>query len=506
MAFLCPSPFLQFEDSNGEPLVGGKLYTYAAGTTTPLATFTDSTGGTPNTNPVILDSNGIASVWLGTNLYYMELKDANDVLIKSADNVGGFISAGGSGNLVVLGTLTVGLDATIHGVTVGEGAGSIVTNTVLGNAAFGANTTGSFSTAIGYQALAGNTTGSNTALGALTLTTNSSGTLNTGLGSTALHSNTIGGNNVAAGNASLFNNTAGNNNTAIGVAAAYQSASANGSTALGYNALFSNVSSASNTAVGTQALFSTTGALNTGVGVTALFSNTTGSQNTAVGVGALGVSVAQIRSTAIGNNALINSVSGNFNSAIGYNALGNSVTDSNSTGLGANSQVTGSNQVQLGDAATTTYAYGAVQNRSDLRDKADIRPTQLGLAFIAALRPVDFRWDMREFYRPEPLVERATKEETKAWLEAAKLDNIKSDGSKKRSRYHHALIAQEVKAAADKLGVDFGGYQDHSLSGGQDVLSLGYEELIAPMIKAIQELKSEVDALKKTALGLPQWV
>jgi hypothetical protein len=42
-------PKLQFFDANGNPLVGGKLFTYAAGTTTPLATYTDSTGLTPNT-------------------------------------------------------------------------------------------------------------------------------------------------------------------------------------------------------------------------------------------------------------------------------------------------------------------------------------------------------------------------------------------------------------------------------------------------------------------------
>ena len=48
----------------------------------------------------------------------------------------------------------------------------------------------------------------------------------------------------------------------------------------------------------------------------------------------------------------------------------------------------------------------------------------------------------------------------------------------------------------DDLGVDFGGYQDHSINGGQDVMSIGYGELIAPMIKAIQELKAEIEILK----------
>ena len=86
---LTPSPIMQFFDANGNPLVGGKLFTYAAGTTTPQATYTDYTGATANTNPVIFNSRGEAAVWCGNSRYYMELKDANDTLIWTADNVNG---------------------------------------------------------------------------------------------------------------------------------------------------------------------------------------------------------------------------------------------------------------------------------------------------------------------------------------------------------------------------------------------------------------------------------
>jgi hypothetical protein len=160
----------------------------------------------------------------------------------------------------------------------------------------------------------------------------------------------------------------------------------------------------------------------------------------------------------------------------------------NSSALGANSTVTGSNQVQLGDSATTTYAYGAVQNRSDIRDKADVRDTTLGLEFVNDLRPVDFKWDMREYYTPEF--------DENANPDIYKLSNITHDGSKKRNRYHHGLIAQEVKEVLDKNGIDFGGFQDHKISGGDDVLSIGYGELIAPIIKAIQQLSAKVDSLE----------
>lgn len=90
MAVIATPPKLQFFDANGNPLVGGKLYSYAAGTVTPLATYTDSSGATPNANPIILDSRGEASVWLGTALYKFALYTSTNVLVWTVDNVGGF--------------------------------------------------------------------------------------------------------------------------------------------------------------------------------------------------------------------------------------------------------------------------------------------------------------------------------------------------------------------------------------------------------------------------------
>ena len=89
MATLTPFPVMQFFDNNGDPLVGGKLYTYqAGGPSTPLATYTDASGTTPNANPVILDSAGRANIWLANQLYYWELTDSNDVQLWTADDVG----------------------------------------------------------------------------------------------------------------------------------------------------------------------------------------------------------------------------------------------------------------------------------------------------------------------------------------------------------------------------------------------------------------------------------
>ena len=91
-ANLSAVPKLQFFDNNGNPLVGGKLYTYAAGTTTPLATYTDASAGTPNTNPIILDSRGEANVWLLATTYKFLLTDSTDATIWTVDNISNSLS------------------------------------------------------------------------------------------------------------------------------------------------------------------------------------------------------------------------------------------------------------------------------------------------------------------------------------------------------------------------------------------------------------------------------
>ena len=86
---LAPTPKLQFFDANGDPLVDGLLYTYEAGSTTPLVTYTDSTGVSANTNPIVLDSRGEANVWLGAAIYKFALYTSAGVLIWTVDNING---------------------------------------------------------------------------------------------------------------------------------------------------------------------------------------------------------------------------------------------------------------------------------------------------------------------------------------------------------------------------------------------------------------------------------
>lgn len=88
-AYLSPVPKLQFIDANGNPVAGGKLYTYAAGTTTPLATYTTPAGNVPNANPIILDSAGMANVCLSSSSYKMKLTTSTDVELWTVDNIDG---------------------------------------------------------------------------------------------------------------------------------------------------------------------------------------------------------------------------------------------------------------------------------------------------------------------------------------------------------------------------------------------------------------------------------
>jgi hypothetical protein len=87
----------QFFTNSGIPLTGGKLYTYAAGTTTPLASYTTSAGSTARTNPIILDSAGRVGdggeIWITSSQYKFVLKDSTDVLIATWDNVSGIGAA-----------------------------------------------------------------------------------------------------------------------------------------------------------------------------------------------------------------------------------------------------------------------------------------------------------------------------------------------------------------------------------------------------------------------------
>lgn len=296
---------------------------------------------------------------------------------------------------------------------------------------------------------------------------------NTAVGLDALENYASGGGGcTAVGNMSLNTLTTGASNTAVGDDALLTNSTADDNTAVGRDALRA-MTSASNTAVGAYAMSAANGGTNnTGVGVRSLQS-ATGSRNTAIGM-------------QTGNNA---SFSGNNNTIIGY-SMGSSMTSgSNNTLVGclqASGPTTGSNNTVIGyqaqpsaqtidneitlgnsSVATLRCQVTSITSLSDARDKTAVSDLSFGLNFIASLRPVAFTWNTR-------------------------------DGSKVGIR-SSGFIAQELKAAQEK-------------AGAAEVLRLVYEEnpekleasyghLIPVLVKAIQELKAEVDSLRSQLIG-----
>ena len=273
-----------------------------------------------------------------------------------------------------------------------------------------------------------------------------------------------GSSNVAVGFETMLNNTTGSNNVA-----------------LGYQSMFANTTGSDNSAVGLWSLrFNTTGNINAAFGEYSLYANTTGGQNTALGNGSLRANISGGSNTAVGVNSLATNTIGTLNSAVGYlslynnttgtsnSALGDSAgfnitTGNNNTAIGQSALVpngTASNQVRVGNTRVT---YAGVQVAwtitSDRRLKSDINNSNLGLNFISKLNPVSY---------------------------------TRNNDEKQKTEY--GFIAQEVEDELKESGVDNSGMVSVDDKG---MYSVRYNDLLAPMVKAIQELKVENDKLKE---------
>ncbi len=184
----------QFFDNNGTILSGGKLYTYSAGSTTPLDTYTSSTATALNPNPIILDSAGRvpAEVWVNSSsIAKFVLKDADNVLIGTWDNIPSLISSlnlTGVNNGVVyfnsVGTFTSGTNLTFDGANLGvAGAATIGSNlNVAGPSALTGNVTANGTLSVtGTTTLSGNASvgGTLSVTGNVINTLNVTGTLTT---------------------------------------------------------------------------------------------------------------------------------------------------------------------------------------------------------------------------------------------------------------------------------------------------------------------------------------
>jgi trimeric autotransporter adhesin len=191
----------------------------------------------------------------------------------------------------------------------------------------------------------------------------------------------------------------------------------------------------------------------------ALYSNTTGFYN-----------------TASGRSALYYNTTGNYNTAYGVGALQNLTAGNNNTALGYDAQVpnaTGSNQVRIGNAAVT-YASCQVPiiSTSDRRLKANIQKTNLGLEFIKQLNPV--------FYNRK-IVE---------------ISNGKTNVSESKvfPKTEYGFIAQELEGTLNACGASDNGIINKDDEG---MYSVRYNDLLAPMVKAIQEQQALIEKLTK---------
>ncbi|MEO6453948.1 MAG: hypothetical protein ABIN97_07755 [Ginsengibacter sp.] len=186
----------------------------------------------------------------GENPFRVEVKGVTKLLVHYSGGVaiGGNLLPPVNGLFVYgntgLGTTTPGAklhvvgksiftdDAKINGITVGRGNGGVEDNTVVGNGALNANTTGFANTALGFTALYNNTTGFlNTAVGYYALNQNTTGHENIAVGDFALNANTTGNGNTATGDDALSSNISGEQNTATGIVSLISNTTGNRNTA-----------------------------------------------------------------------------------------------------------------------------------------------------------------------------------------------------------------------------------------------------------------------------------
>lgn len=293
-------------------------------------------------------------------------------------------------------------------------------NTAGGTSALGKNTSGEANSAFGYAALTSNTTGSwNTASGGYALTSNTTGSENTAFGDDALYNNTTGGYNTAFGFDALVGNAKGLRNTASGALALYQNTQGNDNTASGY-----------------YALYNTAGGANTAFGYKAGQTNTTGTDNT----------------------------------FIGTDANANAGTYTNGTALGHDASLTASNSMVLGNGSISKiYAkVTSITAISDRRRKKDIAAldADLGLDFIAKLKPVSYRFDNGDETERYGFIA----QDLEQALPASLYDTVE------RSEPEHGLALIERQNDTDRT------------------YRVSYGELFAPIVKSIQEQQQEIVA------------
>ncbi|NOS86029.1 MAG: hypothetical protein HOP31_12880 [Ignavibacteria bacterium] len=354
------------------------------------------------------------------------------------------------------GVVYMGADKFLHNYGTG--------NTFLGLNAGNFTMTGNNNSSIGYLSLFNNASGyQNSSLGYVSLYSNTTGYQNSSFGAVSLYSNTSGYQNSSFGTGSLSGNTTGYQNSSFGSGSLSLNTAGYENSSFGYLSLNSNTTGHRNSTFGAGSLSrNTTGNNNSAFGYNSLVNNTTAAFNSAFGVSSLHFNTNGVGNSAFGFSALSNNTTGSNNTAVGLGSLSNITTGQNNIGIGYDAIVpdgTLSNQVRIGNAGIT---YAGIQVAwtvtSDRRLKENIMLSPLGLNFINKLNPVSY---------------------------------TRKNDEKKKTEF--GLIAQEVDVVLKEEGIENAGILTVTNTGGYE---LRYNDLLAPMIKAIQELGEENKKLK----------
>ena len=433
-------------------------------------------------------------------------------------------SLAGSANMTFSGTtLTLANDASISGLTVGKGGGSVAANTAVGSSALTSTTTGNWNTAVGYQASYLNTTGeNNVAVGRLSMYSNTTGVTNTAVGVNALYSNTTASNNTASGTNALYANTTGASNTAVGSSALTSNTTASNNTAVGYQAGYTNTVGTLNTYIGNQAAYTATGSYNTVIGSQAGKNLTTGTDNTFVGPGnyAAGYYVTSgskntilggftgnqggldirtasnyiVLSDGDGNPRGFNTVNGvwKFSNCNTQNSYSDSTNEfysnsSNRTLLCFNSSTGYTTENILSYVATnsgTGYTFFTGQNSQGVQVKIlGNGNLQNANNSYGAFSDVKLKENIID---ATPKLEDLCKVKVRQY-------NLKSDPSHKQI----GVVAQELEEVFAGLVEETKDLDEKGQDLGTTTKAVKYSVFVPMLIKAIQELKAEVDSLKQ---------
>ena len=396
----------------------------------------------PNVANQILESNGSGTLsWIATPSGggggATDLNGLSDVLIDGTSayfvNIPSNLSGNPTDNLVI-----------------GDNAGNSLTtgkrNVILGSQAAPATTSGSYQVIIGWNAgLSTTSNGSSVIIGYdAGKLVNANTSVMIGAKAARSLSGSYGFHTIVGGNA-CYLTSSGNYHSAFGYGALFLQTTGSRQTAIGYRSLYSLSTANDNTALGYQSGYSITGSGNTVIGSNSAYSGTN------------------------------NLTSGSNNILIGHNS--------------AASAATVSNEITLGNSSISTLrcAVTSITSLSDERDKSNIKDLSYGLDFIDSLQPREFVWDNR--------------------LET-KLQQVKDENGDDVFDENNEGVFEEVEFYSNNKGKkDFGFIAQEVQSLDDDTLRLVYDKnpekleisygkLVPILVKAIQELKAEIETLK----------